>query len=110
MKRGLCRRAASIRLGAAMDFPHFLRVERDGPGRPRHTVMHLVDPKFSVELVPDRAAPNQMGRGVIKRICVPNSWAGDYAQCAKMIGAAQEFFAQSLAPPVRKAEARRFGA
>jgi hypothetical protein len=93
-----------------MNFPHFLRVERDGPGRPRHTVVHLVDPKFSVELMPDREAPDKMGRGVIKRICVPNSWAGDYAQCAKLIGAAQEFFSQSLAAPVPKAESRRLRA
>ncbi len=85
-----------------MDFSHFLRIERDGPGRPRHTVVHLVDPKFSVELVPDRTAPDQMGGGVIKRVCVPNSWAGDYAQCAKLIGAAQEFFARSLAVPKAK--------
>jgi hypothetical protein len=92
----------------AMNFPHFLRIERDAPGRPRHYVVHLVDPKFSVELMPDREASDQMGRGVIKRICVPNSWAGDYAQCAKLLGAAQEFFAQSLATPVPKAEARRF--
>jgi hypothetical protein len=93
-----------------MNFPHFLRVERDGPGRAKHTVVHLVDPKFSVELMPDREAPDKMGRGVIKRICVPNSWAGDYAQCAKLLGAAQEFFAQSLAAPVPKAESRRFQA
>jgi len=91
-----------------MNFPHFLRIERDGPGRPRNYVVHLVDPKFSVELAPDRAAPDQIGGGVIKRICVPNSWAGDYAQCAKLLGAAQDFFVQSLAAPVPKAEMRRF--
>ncbi len=108
MKSGLCRGDRRATVGQAMNFPHFLRIERDGPGRPRHTVMHLVDPKFSVELTPDREAPDKIGRGVIKRVCVPNSWAGDYAQCAKMLGAAQEFFAQSLAAPVPKAEARRF--
>ena len=110
MKSELCRLEWIASMAPSMDFPHFLRVERDGPGRPRHTVVHLIDPKFSVELVPDREAPDQMGRGVIKRICVPNSWAGDYAQCAKLIGAAQEFFAQSRGAPVPKAEARRFRA
>ena len=61
-----------------MNFPHFLRIERDERGRPRHYVVHTVDPKFALELTPDSAAPDRMGRGVIKRICVPNSWAGDY--------------------------------
>jgi len=32
---------------------------------------------------------------VIKRVCVPNSWAGDYGQYGKVLAAAQEFFAQS---------------
>ena len=61
-----------------------------------------------MELTPDSAAPDKIGRGVIKRICVPNSWAGDYAQYAKLIGAAQEFFAESFAEPVAKTESRRF--
>ncbi len=56
-------------------------------------MVHLVDPKFSVELTPDRDAPDRVGKGVIKRVVVPNSWAGDYARCAKLLGAAQEFFA-----------------
>ena len=91
-----------------MNFPHFLRIERDGPGRPQHYVVHVVDPKFSLELTPDRAAPDQIGHGEIKRIWVPNSWAGDYGQCAKLFGAAQEFFSQSLAAPVPKPGMRRF--
>ncbi len=91
-----------------MDFPHFLRIERDRRGRSKHYVVHTVDPKFSLELTPDGAAPDKIGRGVIKRVCVPNSWAGDYAQCAKFIGVAQEFFAQSFAPPASPAESRRF--
>ena len=91
-----------------MDFPHFLRIERDGTGRSKHFVVHTVEPKFSMELTPDGAAPDKIGRGVIKRVCVPNSWAGDYAQYAKLMGAAQEFFAQSFAAPVPKMESKRF--
>jgi hypothetical protein len=93
-----------------MNFSHFLRIERDQRGRPRHYVVHTVDPKFALELTPDGAAPDKMGRGVIKRLCVPNSWAGDYGQCAKFLGAAQDFFAQSFAVPAPKAETRRFQA
>ncbi len=92
-----------------MDFPHFMRIERDGPGRARHCVVHLVDPKFSLEIEPDREAPDKIGRGVIKRVRVPNSWAGDYGKCAKLLSAAQEFFTESLATPAPKAETRRFG-
>jgi len=91
-----------------MNFPHFLRIERDQRGRPRHFVVHMIEPKFALELTPDREAPDQIGRGVIKRLCVPNSWAGDYGQCAKFLGAAQDFFAQSLVPPAAKPEPPRF--
>jgi hypothetical protein len=41
---------------------------------------------------------------------VPNSWAGDYGKYGKMLGAAQEFFAQSFATPAPKSETRRFQA
>ena len=95
-------------VGNKMDFPHFLRIERDGPGSSKHFVVHTADPKFAMELAPDRTAPDKIGRGVIKRVCVPNSWAGDYLQYAKLMGAAQEFFGESFAAPVAKAEARRF--
>jgi len=91
-----------------MNSPHFLRIERDGRGRPKHFVVHLAEPKFAVELAPDSAAPDRIGQGVLKRVCVPNSWAGDYARCIKLIGAAQEFFAESFAVPQPKAETRRF--
>jgi hypothetical protein len=90
-----------------MDFSHFLCIECDGPGRPQHYVRHVVDPKFSLELTPDCTAPDQIGHGVIKRICVPNSWAGDYVRCWKLLGVAQDFFAQSLAAPIPKPQMRR---
>jgi hypothetical protein len=93
-----------------MNVSSFLRIERDGAAGSRHTVIHGHDPKFSLELEPDAAAPDKIGRGVIRRVCVPNSWAGDYSQYAKFIAAAQDFFGQSFAEPVPKAETRRFRA
>ncbi len=90
-----------------MSFAHFLRIERERPDGSRHYVVHTHDPKFSMELAPDRDAPNKLGKGVIKRVCVPNSWAGDYGQYAKLIAAGQEFFTESFAPPVSKALSRR---
>jgi hypothetical protein len=92
-----------------MNFSPFLRIERDGRDGSRHYVVHTRDPKFAMELVPDPAASDKVGRGVIKRVHVPNSWAGDYASYAKFIGAAQEFFAHSFAEPVPKPETRRLG-
>jgi hypothetical protein len=91
-----------------MDFAHFLRIEREAREGSRHYVVHMSDPRFSLELAPDAAAPNHIGQGVIKRICVPNSWARDYHKYAKLLDAAQEFFAQSFAEPAPKAETRRF--
>ena len=83
-----------------MDSPHFLRIEREGRDGSRHYVIHTHDPKFSMELMPDGSAPDKIGKGVMKRICVPNSWAGDYTRYAKFMSAAQEFFGKSFAPPV----------
>ena len=91
-----------------MDASEFLRVERDAEDGSRHYVVHTHDPKFTMELIPDGAAPDKIGRGVMKRILVPNSWAGDYTRYAKFMGAAQEFFAQSFAEPASKTETRRF--
>jgi hypothetical protein len=81
-----------------MDFPHFVRIDQERRGLGRHYVVHTQDPKFTLELTPDHDAPDKVGQGVIKRICVPNSWAGDYGQYGKMLAAAQEFFAQSHRP------------
>lgn len=78
-----------------MNFSHFVRIDREDGGRARHYVVHTGSPKFTLELTPDRDAPDQMGQGVLKRVCVPNSWAGDYGQYAKMLTQAQKFFAES---------------
>ncbi len=90
-----------------MDFAHFMRIERETGGRSKHVIVHTHDPKLSLELAPDRDAADGMGKGVIKRVCVPNSWAGNYSQYGKLIAAAQEFFHQSLADPIPKVEAKR---
>ncbi len=92
-----------------MSFSDFLRIEREDRNGAKHTVVHTHDPKFSLELTPDITAPDKIGQGVIKRLCVPNSWAGDYTQYSKFISAAQEFFSASFAEPEPKASARRFG-
>lgn len=78
-----------------MEYPHFVRIDRDGRDGKRHYVVHAHDPKFSIELSPDGEASDQVGRGVIKRVCVPNSWAGDYGRYAKLLAKAQDFFAAS---------------
>lgn len=86
-----------------------MRVEREkSDGQARHYVVHVRDPKFAVEMSPDTDAPDRVGAGVIKRVCMPNSWAGHYSQYAALLKAAQEFFRQSLlTEPVAKPETRR---
>lgn len=91
-----------------MSSSNFLRIEREERDGSRHFVVHTQDPKFSMELKPDGMAPDKIGRGVIKRVCVPNSWAGDYGKYAKLITIAQEFFTQSFAEAVPKGETQRF--
>ena len=88
---------------------NFMRVERESAdGKSRHYIVHVRDPKFALEVVPDTDAPDHVGAGVLKRVSVPNSWAGNYGQYAHLMKAAQEFFRQSmLAQPAAKNETRR---
>lgn len=66
-------------------------------------MVHGHEPRFALELAPDAEAPDRMGRGVIRRLCVPNSWAGDYGKYARLLTQAQDFFAQSSsARPARR--------
>ena len=70
------------------DLAHFVRIDREEPDRRRHFVVHAADPRFTLELEADGTAPDGVGSGVIRRLCVPNSWAGDYGKYAKLITAA----------------------
>ncbi len=78
-----------------MNFPHFVRIDRDGRDRDQHYVVHAHDPKFTVEFTADADATDTAGNAVIKRVCVPNSWAGDYGKYAKLLTKAQEFFVEA---------------
>ncbi len=62
-----------------------------------------------MELAPDIAAPDKIGKGIIRRVSLPNSWAGDYGKCARALVVAQEFFHQSFGEPAPKLESRRLG-
>lgn len=90
-----------------MDFTHFTRIEREiAGGGSRHVVIHTGDPRLAIEIVPDAGAPDQVGHGIIRRISVPNSWAGQYSQYSKLIAQAQAFFRASFAEPAEKARGR----
>jgi hypothetical protein len=70
-----------------MEFPHFIRVERaEADGVTRHYVLHAQDPKLLMEITPD-----VRGTGTIRRVCVPNSWTGNYSRYAKVIAKAEAF-------------------
>ncbi|OHE81715.1 MAG: hypothetical protein A3G75_10665 [Verrucomicrobia bacterium RIFCSPLOWO2_12_FULL_64_8] len=92
-----------------MSFPPFLRIERDGPDVARQFVVHLQEPRFALEMTPDTEAPDRIGRGIIRRLCVPNSWVGDYQKYVEFMSPAQEFFAASFGDPLPKALVRRLG-
>ena len=62
-----------------------------------------------MELAPDVGAPDRIGRGIIRRVSLPNSWAGDYGKCALALVTAQEFFRRSFGEPAPKLESRRMG-
>jgi hypothetical protein len=78
--------------------PPFCRVERSQPGGRKHTyVVHTGSPTFLVEFESAARADSEPPDGpeskpVIRRVCVPNNWAGDYARCARLLGAAADFF------------------
>ncbi len=90
-----------------MSISHFMSIVRDDQVGSKHYVVHTTDPRFSMELAPDKDAPDKVGKGIIKRICLPNSWTGDYGKCVKLFGLAQDFFAQTFADPVPKAVTKR---
>jgi len=92
-----------------MHFPGFLRIERDDAGAPRHYVVHTRKPHFTIELAPDTTAADQVGQGVMKRVCIPNSWAGDYQKYFRLMNVAQRFFAASFGAPAPKPLTRRLG-
>jgi hypothetical protein len=78
--------------------PHsLLRVDRREGKRTRHYVVHGHSPKIVVEMEVEGADPGRPARGVIKRVCLPNSWAGCYDLCAPVLSAAERFFEDSLA-------------
>jgi hypothetical protein len=91
-----------------MNFSHYMRIERKERSGSRHYVVHVGEPKFTMELELDREAPDKIGRGIIRRVSLPNSWAGDYGRCAQALSTAQEFFRQSFGEPTAKREPRRF--
>jgi hypothetical protein len=91
-----------------MNFSHFMRIERKERGGSRHYVVHVGEPKFTMELELDGEAPDKIGRGIIRRVSLPNSWAGDYGRCAQALLTAQEFFRQSFGEPAAKTKPGRF--
>ena len=72
-----------------MDTEPFIHIERIEGDRKRHCVVNRFEPGFSVEVEP--ATPNAPGRPGIRRVCLPNSWTGDYHRFAKLVAGAQAF-------------------
>ena len=66
-----------------MTYPHFVRIDREGRQGERHFVVHTHDPRFTAEFAEDGSPAGKGSKGVLKRVCVPNSWAGDYSQIGR---------------------------
>ena len=79
------------------DFCHVEKRERSGGSR--HFVVHTSTPRFVVEIEAAGEASPGRRSGVIKRVCVPNSWAGDYQKCGRALGAALAFFESPPSDP-----------
>lgn len=90
-----------------MSSAHFITVERRVGGVSSYLVRHLVDPKFTLEVEPVRDAEGRVSSGLIKRLCLPNSWTGSYHRQGALLGEALRFFADTLAE-LEETRAARF--
>ena len=80
-----------------MDFPHFVSIEQESTDGGRHYfVVHTHDPKLAVKFAAETTAEGKVKPGSIQQVSVPNSWAGEYSQYAKLLSKAEKFFRASL--------------
>lgn len=79
------------RLGASP----FCHVEKREGERSRYFVVHGKAPRFVAEIEAVSDADGGPRRGVLRRVVIPNSWAGDYHLCGKQLEAAVAFFEAS---------------
>ncbi|WED67469.1 hypothetical protein PXH66_11470 [Synoicihabitans lomoniglobus] len=86
-----------------------MRIDQDSSaGDSHHYVVHTRDPKLAVEFSAE-TVNGKVKPGSIQRIAVPNSWAGQYSQYAKLVTKAEAFFRASLGPDDAAADPVRGG-
>ena len=85
-----------------MTFSQFVRIDRDVSGGAQHFVVHAHDPHFTIELEAGSVGSAVSNRSVLKRVCVPNSWTGDYGKYSGLLSRAQEFFEETQMGPQRR--------
>jgi hypothetical protein len=78
-----------------MNLGCFLRVDQETAQGERHFIIHKADPPFSIEVEADFDKSGRMRNCTLKRLCLPNSWTGDYTKYARLVNAALAFFEQS---------------
>lgn len=79
-----------------MNYPHFVSIEQESEdGSSHHYVVHTNAPKLVVKFSAERVG-GKIKPGAIQRIAVPNSWAGQYSQYAKLVSRAERFFKATL--------------
>jgi hypothetical protein len=77
-----------------MDTQNFIRIERDEKGSNRHFVVNRKEPGFSVEVITQSHPDGQRKQPIIRRICMPNSWAANYHRYSRLLVAAESFLEQ----------------
>ena len=81
-----------------MNYPHFVQIEQEtGADGPQYFVVHTRDPKMAVKFSAE-VKNGTIRPGTIQSVAVPNSWAGQYSQYAKLLAKAEAFFRASIDP------------
>jgi len=74
-----------------MDIQSFVWIERKQRGRKRHFVVSCREPGFSVEVIPQSHPDGRRQQPIIRRVCLPNSWTGNYHRYSRLLAAAESF-------------------
>ncbi|MBL4574887.1 MAG: hypothetical protein JKY51_02155 [Opitutaceae bacterium] len=78
-----------------MNHSNFVKVKHQSGKGYRHFVVPMDGPGFSIEFSEESNEKEKLIGGMIKKVCFPNSWTGNYHQYGKLFEAAQAFFVVS---------------
>ncbi|MGF1448218.1 MAG: hypothetical protein ACFB20_02245 [Opitutales bacterium] len=79
-----------------MALSDYILIERDCADGPSIHVKRSCEPHLIVEFQPLFNPLGKLSGGVLKRVCIQNSWTGDYSKYSKLVAEAEAFFRRSL--------------